>query len=124
MAHKVLLVEDEEELVRIVETSFRDEGYEVRIAMNAEEALAVLETYVPDIIVSDVRMGRMDGFQFLQTLRAIPARKDIPFVFLTIMDDRQSVERAASMGADGYLTKPFDVEDLHEKVKQVLANKK
>jgi CheY-like chemotaxis protein len=121
---KILLVEDEEELIRIVETYFRDEGYEVRIAMNAEEALTVLEKFVPDIIVSDVRMGRMDGFQFLEVLRATPARKNIPFIFLTIMDDRQSVERAAKMGAEGYLTKPFDVEDLHEKVKQVLAKRK
>jgi two-component system chemotaxis response regulator CheY len=121
---KLLLVEDEEELVRIVQTYFRDEGYEVRIAMNAEEALVTLETFAPDIIVSDVRMGRMDGFQFLEALRAMPSRKDTPFIFLTIMDDRQSVHRAASMGADGYLTKPFDVEDLHEKIRQVLAKKK
>lgn len=120
----ILLVEDEEELVRIVQTYFRDEGYDVRIAMNAEEALVTLETFTPDIIVSDVRMGRMDGFQFLQALRSLPEKKHIPFIFLTIMDDRQSVERAASMGADGYLTKPFDVEDLHEKIKQVLAKKK
>jgi len=121
---KLLLVEDEEELVRIMETFFQDEGYEVRIAMNAEEALVVLEKFLPDIIVSDVRMGEMDGFQFLQALRALPAIKEIPFIFLTMMDDRQSVERAASMGANGYLTKPFDVEDLHEKIKQVLAKKK
>lgn len=121
---KLLLVEDEEELVRIVQTFFRDEGYDVRIAMNAEEALVVLEKFVPDVIVSDVRMGPMDGFQFLHTLRSMPSRKNIPFIFLTIMDDRQSVQQAASMGADGYLTKPFDVEDLHERVKQVLAKKK
>lgn len=121
---KLLLVEDEEELVRIVQTFFRDEGYDVRIAMNAEEALVTLETFAPDVIVSDVRMGRMDGFQFLQALRAMPARKETPFIFLTIMDDRQSVARATSLGADGYLTKPFDVEDLHEKVKQVLAKRK
>jgi two-component system chemotaxis response regulator CheY len=121
---KLLLVEDEEELVRIVQTYFRDEGYDVRIAMNAEEALVTLETFAPDIIVSDVRMGRMDGFQFLEALRAMPSRKNTPFIFLTIMDDRQSVQRATSMGADGYLTKPFDVEDLHEKIRQVLAQKK
>jgi CheY-like chemotaxis protein len=121
---KLLLVEDEEELIRIVETYFRDEGYDVHIAMNAEEALVKLESFVPDVIVSDVRMGRMDGFQFLETLKSMPARKNIPFIFLTIMDDRTSVERAAAIGADGYLTKPFDVEDLHEKVKQVLAKKR
>jgi CheY-like chemotaxis protein len=121
---KLLLVEDEEELIRIVETYFRDEGYDVHIAMNAEEALVKLESFVPDVIVSDVRMGRMDGFQFLETLKSMPARKNIPFIFLTIMDDRTSVERAAAIGADGYLTKPFDVEDLHEKVRQVLAKKR
>jgi len=120
---KLLLVEDEVELIKIVETYFRDEGYEVRIAMNAEEALVLLEDFFPDVVVSDVRMGRMDGFQFLETLRKSPGKAQIPLIFLTILDDRASVERAKALGAAGYLTKPFDVEDLHDKIREVLAKK-
>ena len=118
---KLLLVDDEEELVKIVHTYFRDEGYDVRIAMNAEEALVTLESFTPDVIVSDVRMGPMDGFQLRETLRERPRTASIPFIFLTIMDDRSSVERAAALGAAGYLTKPFDVEVLEKKIKDVLG---
>ena len=121
--HKLLLVEDEEELVRIVQTYFRDEGYEVRIALNGEEALKVVQVFIPDVIVSDVRMGRMDGFEFYEALRRLPQFKKTPFVFLTIMDDRASVERATQLGAAAYMTKPFDVEELHEKIKELMPPK-
>ena len=119
-----LLVEDEEELIKIVETYFHDEGFDVRVALSAENALALLSSFTPDIIVSDVKMGRMDGFQFLEVIRKMPLVKNVPLIFLTIMDDRTSVERAAKLGASGYMTKPFDVEELHEKIREVLSGRK
>ncbi len=118
---KLLLVEDEEELIKIVETYFRDEGFDVRVALSAENALSQLSSFTPDIIVSDVKMGRMDGFQFLEVVRKMPLVKNVPLIFLTIIDDRSSVERAAKLGASGYMTKPFDVEELHEKIREVLG---
>lgn len=118
---KLLLVEDEEELIKIVETYFRDEGFDVRVALSAENALSLLSSFTPDIIVSDVKMGRMDGFQFLEVIRKMPLVKNVPLIFLTIIDDRTSVERAAKLGASGYMTKPFDVEELHEKIREVLG---
>jgi DNA-binding response OmpR family regulator len=121
--YKLLLVEDEEELVRIVQTYFRDEGYEVRIALNGEEALKVVQAFKPDVIVSDVKMARMDGFEFYEALRKLPEVNKIPFIFLTIMDDRSSVERATQLGASGYMTKPFDVEELHEKIREFMPRK-
>jgi DNA-binding response OmpR family regulator len=121
---KLLLVEDEEELIKIVETYFRDEGFDVRVALSAENALSLLSSFTPDIIVSDVKMGRMDGFQFLEALRKMPPMKNVPLIFLTIMDDRSSVERAVKLGASGYVTKPFDVEELHEKIREVLSGRK
>jgi len=117
---KLLLVEDEEELVRIVQTYFRDEGYEVRIALNGEEGLKVVRDFNPDVIVSDVKMGQMDGFEFYEALKKLPAFGKTPFIFLTIMDDRASVERAEALGASGYMTKPFDVEELHEKIRELM----
>ncbi len=122
-SQKLLLVEDEEELVRIVQTYFRDEGFEVRIALNGEEGLKALQSFKPDVIVSDVKMGRMDGFEFFEALQKLPGLSAIPVIFLTILDDRSSVQRATKLGAAGYMTKPFDVEELHEKIKEVMAGR-
>lgn len=121
--HKLLLVEDEEELVRIVQTYFRDEGFEVRIALNGLEGLKMVRDFIPDIIVSDVKMGQMDGFEFFEALKKLPEFSNTPFVFLTIMDDKASVERATALGASGYMTKPFDVEELHAKIQELLPGK-
>lgn len=121
---RILLVEDEIELIKIVETFFKDEGFEVRAAMDGEQALMILSDYTPDIILSDVRMDRMDGFEFLEALRKIPKGKNIPFIFLTIMDDRLSVQHAKELGASDYITKPFDVEDLLTKVNSLLGKDK
>lgn len=122
-ATRILLVEDEEELIRIVETFFRDEGFEVRTAMSGEDAVSLLDKYRPEIIISDVKMGNMDGFELLEWVRNNPPLKSVPFIFLTIMDDRDSVLRAKKLGVDGYMTKPFDVEDLLEKVQTILGKK-
>lgn len=122
-ATRILLVEDEEELIRIVETFFRDEGFEVRTAMSGEDAVSLLANYKPEIIISDVKMGNMDGFGLLEWVRKNPATQSIPFIFLTIMDDRDSVMRAKGLGVAGYMTKPFDVEDLLEKVRSILGKK-
>jgi len=120
---KLLLVEDEIELVSIVQTYFRDEGFEVRIALNGIEALKVVRDFKPDVIVSDVKMGQMDGFEFFEALKKLPEFSNTPFIFLTIMDDRSSVERATKLGASGYMTKPFDVEELHEMIQKVMSGK-
>jgi CheY-like chemotaxis protein len=119
--NKLLLVEDEKELIGIVETYFRDEGYEVRVASNGVEALSVLGHFTPDIIISDVRMSPMDGFEMVEAIRKNQHLKNIPVIFLTIMDDRSSFERAKKLEVVEYMTKPFDVEELHAKVVEILA---
>ena len=119
--HRLLLVEDEEELVRIVQTYFRDEGFEVRIAFNGIEGLKAVREFKPDVIVSDVKMGQMDGFEFFEALKKLPEYNKTPFIFLTIMDDRSSVERATALGASGYMTKPFDAAALVKRIERLLA---
>jgi CheY-like chemotaxis protein len=119
--NKLLLVEDEKELIGIVESYFRDEGYEVRVASNGVDALSVLAHYLPDIIISDVKMSPMDGFEMVEAIRKNQHLRNIPVIFLTIMDDRSSFERAKELHVVEYMTKPFDVEELHAKVVEILA---
>jgi CheY-like chemotaxis protein len=119
--NKLLLVEDEKELVGIVETYFRDEGYEVQVASNGVEAMSILTHFVPNIIISDVRMSPMDGFEMVEAIRKQEHLRNIPVIFLTIMDDKSSFERAKELHVVEYMTKPFDVEELHGKVVEILA---
>jgi DNA-binding response OmpR family regulator len=116
----ILLVEDEEELVTIVGTVFEDEGYDVKKTYSAEEALELFQRYRPDLIICDVKMGRMDGFMLLEKLKTMEKFKDIPFIFLTAFDESQARKKGLKMGAVDYIAKPFDIEDLLKKVRQLV----
>ncbi len=118
---KVLLVEDEEELIQIVETVMQDEGFEVRKALSAEDALVVCREYIPDIIICDIKMGEMDGLTMLGELRDDPRLSNAPFIFLTAIDSFGTKDKAKKLGANAYITKPFDVDELVATVKKLLA---
>ncbi len=116
----ILLVEDEEMLVNVLATVLEDEGYKVRKSTSAEEALSSLSGFKPDLIISDVRLPEKDGFTMLQELQKDTSVSPVPFICLTALDDRQSEQRARNLGVAGYMTKPFDVDDLVKLVRQVL----
>jgi DNA-binding response OmpR family regulator len=116
----ILIVEDEEVLLDIVGTVFRDAGYGVMKASSAEEALRLSASIPADLIISDVRMGEMDGFTLLERLRATDTLKNIPFIFLTAYDERDGLQRGLSLGAKAYITKPFDIDDLLERVMKLV----
>lgn len=117
----ILLVEDEEALVNVLATVLEDEGFSVRKSTSAEEALTSLRMYNTDLIISDVRLAKLDGFAMLERVRKGPIRSDIPFICLTALDDRASQQRASTLGATAYMTKPFDVEELVTLVRRVLT---
>jgi CheY-like chemotaxis protein len=116
----ILLVEDEETLIDIMAAVLEDEGFAVKKLLSAEEALAVCKSYFPDLIISDIRMKEMDGFTMYEKIRSIQTLRSTPFIFLTALDDRCSQQRALSMGASAYITKPFDVDELLGVVRKVL----
>ena len=105
-------------------TRFEVPTWDEIYAMLLKQAERISEDpFKPDVIVSDVKMGQMDGFQFFEALKKLPEFSKTPVIFLTIMDDRSSVERATKLGASGYITKPFDVEELHQKIREVMSGK-
>ena len=116
---KILLVDDEEELINIMASVFQDEGFSVKKMMSAEEALNSYASYRPDLVISDVKMEPMDGFMMYEKLKAINGQC-VPFIFLSALDDRVGQQRAKSLGATAYVSKPFDVDELVEIVKRVL----
>ncbi|MBL8516968.1 MAG: response regulator [Betaproteobacteria bacterium] len=109
---KILIVEDEETLRNNLARMLRLENHEVESAENGRIALEVVRRFPPDLVLCDVNMPEMDGFALLEQLRKNEATELIPFVFLTALDDRESLRRAMLLGADDYLTKPFARDDV------------
>jgi DNA-binding NarL/FixJ family response regulator len=106
-------VEDDEETASLLTEALTDLGYTVEQASDGERGLAAILTRRPDLVVCDVRMPRMGGFELLERVAAAgPAFAEIPFVFLTAYGDRDSELVGRRLGADDYLTKPIDFEML------------
>jgi DNA-binding response OmpR family regulator len=120
MAQTILVVDDDPKIVRVVEINLTQEGYRVRTAADGEEALAAVAQERPDLVLLDVMMPRMDGFETLKRLKADPASADIPVVMLTARAQDEDVFEGYGTGAQWYLTKPFAPEELRRVVRHLL----
>ena len=109
---RILLVEDEPALREQVFFLLEQEGYEVVAAENGLDALSKLGAFRPELILADVRMPKMDGFELCAAVRANSELAGVPFVFLTSRDAKEDRLRGRALGADDYLTKPFEVDEL------------
>jgi len=117
---KIMLVDDEEQLVSIMASVLQDEGFAVKQMLSAEEALREYASYSPDLVISDVKMDSMDGFAMFERVKSLQREKSVPFIFLTGLDDRLGQQRANSLGASAYVSKPFDVDELVGMVKKLV----
>lgn len=123
MPKKILAVDDEKHIVRLVEINLQKAGYEVVTAGNGREALEAVATARPDLIVMDVMMPEMDGFAALQKLKENPATSSIPVIMLTAKAQDADVFKGWQSGADLYLTKPFNPAELLTFVQRILESK-
>ncbi len=117
MAEKILVVDDSRLVIDIVKMRLEMHGYEVRLATNGEEALACIEEEVPDLMVLDVQMPGMDGYEVCRRLREQPELDDLRIIMLTSSDDKNAAFEA---GVDDYLNKDVDLLSLPNRVKLVL----
>ena len=108
----ILVVEDDTALLQGLRDILELSDYHVLTARNGVEGLAVLQNRVPDLIVSDIKMPRMDGYQFYGQVRARPDWVSVPFIFLTAKSEKADVRHGKILGADDYITKPFEEADL------------
>ncbi|MBN1202306.1 MAG: response regulator [Anaerolineae bacterium] len=120
-AATILFVDDNPALLRSVERLLLMEGFNVVLASNGEEALEKLEAAAksPDLIISDISMPKMDGFEFFEVVRDRREWFDIPFLFLTARDQIDDLRRGYSLGADDYMVKPLD----HERLLLIIRSK-
>ncbi len=113
----ILVVEDEEILRKNILEIISHYGYVVEGAASAEEGLIKAEECIPSVIVSDVMLPKMDGFEMFSRIKQIPQLKNTAFIFLTAKSTRTDTRAGMNMGADDYLTKPFTQEELISSIK-------
>ena len=122
---KIMLVEDDKSLREIYSIRLVAEGYEVVSAGDGEEALAIAVQQKPDLILSDVMMPKISGFDMLDILRSTPETKDIKVIMMTALSSEEQRQRGESLGADKYLVKSqVGIEDVINAVHEVLGDKK
>ncbi len=118
MLKTILVVEDDSDMRALIRRTLLSDGYAVRAAADGHEAAMACERDTPDLIISDVHMPRMSGFEMVEALKAEPELKDVPVIFLTA--DTEGMERGNKLGAVAYLTKPLRMDHLLETVAEHL----
>src|SRR6267143_1769015 len=113
---KILVIDDEEWLREMIQVALRQRGYEVIEAENGAAGIEKARKQLPDLILCDVNMGRMDGYQTLSSLRNEPATATIPFILMTGLADNAGMRHGMELGADDYLPKPFTIDGLYAAV--------
>lgn len=118
--NKILIVDDEPSIVLSLDYLMRKNGYEPFIARNGEEALAIAEKEVPALVILDIMMPGMDGYEVCEKLRANPVTSSIKIIFLSAKSGKEAIDKGISVGADKYLTKPFNTKQIMQEVVNLL----
>jgi DNA-binding NarL/FixJ family response regulator len=118
--HQLLLIDDDPNLILLVKDYLEFRGYEVLTAENGREALEILEQHIPDMIICDVMMPEMDGYDLVESVRQDPRTNWIPILFLSAKGQSQDRVKGLNKGADVYMVKPFEPEELVAQVESSL----
>ena len=123
MSKRILIVDDEPSIVISLEFLMKREGYEVEIAADGEAALKALAEGHPDLVLLDVMLPRMNGFEVCKRIRANPAWREVKVLVLTARGRDSEIARGMGLGADVYVTKPFSTRDLVAQVRRLLGGR-
>ena len=117
---KILIVDDEPNIVMTLEYTFKKSNYEVFIARDGQEALDILKTNFPDVIILDIMMPMVDGFATLEQIRKDANLQHTKVMFLSAKNKESDIEKGLALGADAYMTKPFSIKKVVEKMEELL----
>jgi DNA-binding response OmpR family regulator len=121
---RVLVVDDDPVILKLLQVNFEMEGFEVLTAADGADGLAAARATAPDVIVTDVMMPNMDGFAFLSALREEPATQTTPVIIVSAKAQTSDRREGLDAGADDYLTKPFEPLELVERVTTLLDGRR
>jgi len=122
MPNKILIVDDEPSIIVPVQFLMEQNGYDVMVAFSGEEAMEIIAEKKVDLILLDIMLPVIDGFEVCQRVRENPQWNKIKIILLTALGSDANVEKGLALGADAYITKPFSNVDIVEKVKELLEN--
>jgi len=122
MPKEILIVDDEPSIVVPIQFLMEQQGYNVLVAENGEDALDIIYKYTPDLILLDIMLPRIDGYEVCEIVRLDPRYRDIKIIFITAKGREVEIAKGLALGADAYITKPFSNTELVSKVKELLAN--
>ncbi|KZS41643.1 transcriptional regulator [Aquimarina aggregata] len=117
---KILIVDDEPNIVMSLEYTFKKKNFEVFIARDGSEAIDIAESSIPDVILLDIMMPNVDGYETLKKIKESTNLKHTKIVFLTAKNKATDIEKGLQLGADKYLTKPFSVKKLVLEINELL----
>lgn len=117
---KILIADDEHKIIMTLEYAFRKAGYEIFIARDGSEVLEILKTEIPDIILLDIMMPNVDGYTTLAEIRKNDALSNIKVIFLSAKTGEADIAKGMELGADAYITKPYSIRKLTEKVEDLI----
>lgn len=121
MSHKILIADDEPNIVVSLEFLMKREGHDVSIARDGRQALELIRSLQPDLVLLDVMMPFMSGFDVLQAVRGDDAIAATPILLLSAKGRDTDIAKGLALGADAYMTKPFSTRELAERVRQMLG---
>ena len=121
MTRRIVLAEDEPQIARLIEFKLKKEGYDVTWRENGEEALKAIKEDKPDLILLDIMMPVMGGYEVLRRLKEDENLKSVPVIMLTARAQEKDVVKGIDMGAEDYITKPFHPAELLARVKRILG---
>lgn len=119
-SRKILVAEDEPDIRALIAFSLRYAGYQVIEAVNGNDALALAKQELPDLILLDVRMPQMNGYEACKLLKAQVSTQDIPIIFLSARGQDAEIKHGLALGAEAYILKPFAPDELYRRVGSIL----
>lgn len=118
---KILIADDEHKIVMTLEYAFKKAGYEVFIARDGSEVLEILQEQIPNLILLDIMMPNVDGYTTLSEIKKNEKFQDIKVIFLSAKAGENDIQKGLELGADAYVTKPYSIKKLLEKVEELVG---
>jgi len=122
-AKKILIADDHPQGAELIEAYLEGQDWDVRLAADGEETLKVVREWQPDLLLLDVMMPKLSGFEVCKRLRSDPAKRDLPILMITALDQPSDVDRAVEAGTNDFLTKPIHKTDLVMRVQALLQSR-